>query len=409
MPSVSPAAQSGRTFAELGDIDPYSDYERWRAVAPIVWDDSARAWLVTGYDICRHVEIDEAAFRHPYADASETLIDIKGGRRNVTILRGEEHFAMHRFLLGLFAPKQIGAYRAQHIAPILSHLVEAFLPAGKGDLVQGFAAQAPPRVLMSLFAMDWRNDELANRVLSLHDDVLAWIGQQNRGDSATAKARHAASEINAILMPYLAARKVDPGQDLISRVWLEGPSALANFSDADALATTREMFLAGTDTTVHALANAFYILLTQPQVMERVRAERGPALNALVEEALRLYGSVQYRFRISNHDTMLGGIRIKKNDALILINAAANRDPTHYKCPGDVDLDRNRPADHLAFNVGPRTCVGAALARAEMADAISALLDRTRNLRLDPDAPPPEFKSHYIRSFRPLNVLFDAV
>src|SRR5208283_272334 len=164
------------------------------------------------------------------------------------------------------------------------------------------AVQLPPRVLMSLFAMDCHNDALVKRVLALHDIILDWIGRQNRGDDTTAKAREAADEVNALLLPYLSQRKVEPGDDLISRVWLEGPKALDDFTDADALATTREMFLAGTDTTVHALANSLFLLLTRPPIMERVRAEPGQTLAIFVEESLRLCGAVQYRFRLANKD-----------------------------------------------------------------------------------------------------------
>jgi hypothetical protein len=72
------------------------------------------------------------------------------------------------------------------------------------------------------------------------------------------------------------------------------------------------------------------------------------------------------------------------------------------------DLDRPRLRDHLAFNVGPRTCVGAGLARAEMHDSIQILFDRLPELRLEPDAEPPRFSSLFMRSWRPLHVLFDS-
>jgi cytochrome P450 len=396
-------------FSELGDSNPYPYYESLRARAPVVWDEDQHAWLVTGYEQCRQVEGDEATFRHPYADATQSLIDIKGGRRNVTILQGKEHSRMHRFLLKLFSPRLVEEYREKHIRPAIRLLLDRLIPSGRADLVELLTAQLPPRVLMSLFAMDCHDDSLVKRVLELHEVILEWIGRQNRGDDTTARARTAADEVNGLLLPYLGKRKAEPGDDLISRVWLEGPKALDDFSDADALATTREMFLAGTDTTVHALSNALYLLLTQPEVMERIRAERGQTLSIFVEESLRLYGAVQYRFRLANKDVELGGVPVKKDAVLILINSAANRDPAKYECPTAVNLDRKIARDHLAFNAGPRICIGAALARAEMVDAINALLDRTRNLRLDPNAEPPRFRFHYIRSFRPLNVLFEPV
>jgi cytochrome P450 len=394
-------------FGSTTDCNPYPYYEALRGKAALVWEEEAQAWLVTGYEECRQIETDENRFRHPYADADQTLIDIKGGRRNVTVLQKTEHAAMHKFLLRLFSPTSIAQYRTEHVIPVIGFLLDRIAQAGKAELVSAVCAQLPPRVLMSLFAMDGRDDGLVQHILDLHDSVLNWVGQRNRGVELTLKAQVAAQELNALLAPYLADRKARLGTDLISRVWLEGPQALDDFTDADALATTRELFLAGTDTTIHAISNSLYILLTQPAVMERVRSERGQALATFVEESLRIYGAVQYRFRIANEHTQIGGVAVNKNDALILINAAANRDPARFECPEQVNLDRRNARSHLAFNAGPRTCIGAALARAEMIDLLNALFDRTRNLRLDPDAEAPSFRYHYIRSFRPLNVLFD--
>jgi cytochrome P450 len=393
-------------MAAIADVDPYPFYDAIRAQAPLVWDESMRGWLVTSYELCHFVERHEDRYRHPYADASKELIEIKGGARNITILQGDEHRKMHRFLLGLFVPQMVEQYRAVHIKPIIEDLVDRFAADGRAELTRQFSDQIPPRVIMSLLAMSWQDEEMVRRTLALHDDVMEWIGNQNRGET-TGKARAASQEINAMLLPYVRMRRDNPGNDLISRVWTEAPNFLANLTEEDALATCREMFLAGSDTTVHALANAIYLLLTQPKVMEAVKVDRTKALSNFVNEALRILGSVQYRFRVANEDGELGGMPVKKNQVLILVNASANRDPAKYQCPADVDLNRRLPKEHLAFNTGPRVCVGAALARAEMEDALNILLDRLPNLRLDPNAETPRFRFHYTRSFRPLNVLFD--
>ena len=63
--------------------------------------------------------------------------------------------------------------------------------------------------------------------------------------------------------------------------------------------------------------------------------------------------------------------------------------------------------DHLAFNAGPRFCVGAALARAEAVEGISVLLESVRSMSWDALAEPPEFRGHMPRSHRPLNVVLE--
>ena len=126
----------------------------------------------------------------------------------------------------------------------------------------------------------------------------------------------------------------------------------------------------------------------------------------MIEEAQRLYGSPQYRFRIARADCELGGVAIAKGALVVLLHGAANRDPARFgTCPAEPDLARPRPRDHLTFNYGPRSCVGSGLARAEMSYALEAVLDRFPQLAPDPAAAAPRFANLFMRSFRPLHVV----
>jgi cytochrome P450 len=166
-------------------------------------------------------------------------------------------------------------------------------------------------------------------------------------------------------------------------------------------------FFAGTDTTTHAVANAFYLLLTVPGLQEELRSGGKDVVASFSEEVLRLYGSVHFRFRIANVDTELAGVPIAEGDFLYALVIGANRDPVRYPDPWEVELHRRSPRDHLAFSFGPRTCAGAQLARAEIQEIVTAVLERLPNLRVDPDAEPPQFRGFLLRSFRPLHALFD--
>jgi cytochrome P450 len=90
-----------------------------------------------------------------------------------------------------------------------------------------------------------------------------------------------------------------------------------------------------------------------------------------------------------------GGTAIAAGDRVHPVNAAANRDPARYGCPDSLDLDRRGFASHLAFNVGPRHCVGAALARLEAVEAIAALLRR-----VPADRPRPDPRAAALRRLR---------
>ena len=98
---------------------------------------------------------------------------------------------------------------------------------------------------------------------------------------------------------------------------------------------------------------------------------------------------------------------IKKDDVVVLLHGAANRDPVHFgACPAAANLSRERPGDHLTFNYGPRSCIGAGLARMEMIEALKAVLERLPDVAPDAGAEQPRFAGLFMRSFRPLNAVF---
>ena len=97
---------------------------------------------------------------------------------------------------------------------------------------------------------------------------------------------------------------------------------------------------------------------------------------------------------------------MKRGDMAIAINLSANRDPSKYACPAEIDLDRPAPRDHLSFYAGPRSCTGQALARAELEEVTTMVLEQLADLRLDPDAEPPEYRELLMRRWAPLHVRF---
>lgn len=259
-----------------------------------------------------------------------------------------------------------------------------------------------------MFGMDWQSDDVVKRIHHNHDVINAWKGQRNPTGELSEQALAASHDLNQLLLPYIRARRVGEGSDFISRVWSEAPAEYPDMDEVDVIAICRELLLAGADTTMQALANAIYILLTAPELRDAIRNDPKTALNNFVEEALRLFPSAQSRFRLANQDFELAGAQVKKNDVLIAVNAAANRDPERHRCPATVDLARDKPTNHVTFNVGPRSCAGARLARAEMREVVRAVLTRLPDMCLDPDAPPPTLNGIYMKGYSPLHVKFSA-
>ena len=398
------------TLRSLEGVEPFEAYEQLRAQGKVVWDESLSGWLVLDYELCRHVELNEhTAFRNMYADADPLVVELKGGSANITVSQGDQHQRLRRFHLSLLSPKAVDAYRGSIVRPIIAATLDRLLvKPDSAELAADFADQIPPRVICALLGMPWQDDALIKKTLELNEEIMNWIGRGYYDESGIRAARAASAAINEILLPYIRARRARPQDDFISRVWLEAPSEYGELSEEDALAICRELYLGGADTTVHGIANSLYLLLWNPEVHAAVLRDRGQIGN-VIEEAMRLFGSPQWRYRRANADCELAGVQIRKDQIVILLHGAANRDPAHFgACPAAPQLDRPRLRDHLTFNYGPRTCVGIHLARAEMRDALHAVLDRLPNVRPDPHAPPPRYANLFMRSFRPLHVSFDA-
>jgi cytochrome P450 len=410
---VTPSGQQTCPFTPLQDLagrDPFPQYEAMRKNGPVVWDKSMNAWLVLDFKLCRYVELhEEDQFRTMYADADPLLVEIKGGKSNITVTQGEQHQRLRRFHTSLLSFKALESYKKNIVMPIIVHSIEQVAKKpGAADLAADFGDGIPPRVICALLGMPWQDDGLIDMTLQLHEVIMHWIGRGYRDPDSIANARAASRSINELLLPYIRERRMHPQDDFISRVWLQAPAEYGELNEEDALSICRELYLGGADTTVHGIANSLYLMLWNAEAKQAVATDRAK-INNVVEEAQRLFGSPQYRYRRANADCELGGVSIKKNDVLILLHGAANRDPERFgACPAAVDLAREKPGDHLTFNFGPRSCVGAGLARMEMHEALNAVLDRLPNLRPNPTAEAPRYASQFMRSFRPLNVLFDA-
>ncbi len=94
------------------------------------WDRVMNAWALMDYGSCLQVESDEARFRNPYQDVPQVIVDIKGGGRNITVLGGEEHRAMRRFLMTLLTPKLVEGYTQHQVRPVIDMLLDRMLAKG---------------------------------------------------------------------------------------------------------------------------------------------------------------------------------------------------------------------------------------------------------------------------------------
>jgi cytochrome P450 len=208
-------------------------------------------------------------------------------------------------------------------------------------------------------------------------------------------------EIEAWIADQLAAAAMDPEDSILGSVARGIDAGVLAVQEGTVILHT--LLSAGGESTTSLLGSAVRILAEQPELQERLR--RWPALiPAFVEEALRLESPFRYLMRSVAFDTSLAGEHIPAGATVLLFWGAANRDPTEYGNPDEVDLDRRVLRHHVAFGRGIHHCVGAPLARLEAQVVLRVLLERTSNISLDPERGPRWVDSLLIRRYEQLHV-----
>jgi cytochrome P450 len=177
----------------------------------------------------------------------------------------------------------------------------------------------------------------------------------------------------------VAERRVNPGDDLISRL-VGGMDE----NDPDALTADEILVIAilllvaGNETTTNLIGNAAAAFWEHPEVGEQLWASPDERLPGAIEEVLRWDSPVQGMLRGATRATTLAGAELPAGAIVLACFAAANRDPSHFDDPGRFDITRDT-RDHLAFGHGIHFCLGASLARLEARIAFDCLISaRTR-------------------------------
>jgi hypothetical protein len=406
------------SFLDTEDTEPYAFYERVREQGDVVWDPRMNAFLVVSNEAARQVLQDDALFMHPFStmQAGSAYAKIRGENpRSFFFLQGEKHREMHRWWVrDLLSPQWVARYRPNAVEPAIQRLLDQLQGRQEFDLVKDYISYLPVEVFAQLLDLPRKDREFLAHLKMLNDDIASFaslasalklegaVSEKTR--MLTERAVGAAAALDEILRPIVRERRGSSADDMVSRLWAGGPGIFPDWNEVDTLDACRRLLFAGIDTTTHALANAWYMLLADDALLANVRAGGRPAVERFAEEALRLNGTVQFRPRRVTADTVLAGVPIVKGQMVVVILMAANRDPTVFSCPHAVDMDRTQPRNHLAFLTGPRSCPGATLARAEVVEGIHAMLERFPSLRLA-DRGEPSFHGFMMRSYGPMLVM----
>jgi cytochrome P450 len=366
-------AQTYETFARMRESDPVLCQPGIDGETPI--------WFVTRHEDVVSVLLDDERFvRDPrLALTPEELEASASGMpesfafidNHMLNKDGADHRRLRRLVTKAFTPRMVEQLRPR-IQEIADDLIDAVEPRRSMDLVDEFAFPLPMRVIAELLGIPHDDRDRfrawSNAIVSpaLSAEALARLGEQM-------------SEFVAYLRDLFERRRAEPREDLIS--------ALLQAEDAGDVLAEQELFsmvvlliVAGHETTVNLIANAILAMLGHPSQWAALTADP-QRVSAVVEETLRYDPPVQLMGRIAAEDMTIGGADIPKGDVMILLLAAAHRDPAAFDRPDEFDPDRDT-IRHLGFGKGPHFCLGAPLARLEAAVALTKVTARFPQARL---------------------------
>jgi len=384
-------ASRGGTF----DVDPYPTFHRLRETGPVHAGapHEALGWTgdvffqglpypqrphFTAYDFatCSTILKDDQHFvtSAPPLPGEPPLMDAA-----ILYMNGKQHRGYRTLVQPSFVPGRAVWWLDNWISTTVHQLLDTLEGARTADLNVEFCAPIPLLTITGSFGITV--DEAL--------DVRAAVTSD--GQDHTTLAR--------VLTPIIAARRSEPGDDLIS-VLVQAEVAdedgvVHRLSDGEVLAFALLLLAAGSGTTWKQMGITLLALLQHPEALAAAREDTA-FLRDVVEEALRWTPTDPVFARFVAEDCELAGVEMPAGAIVHACLAAANRDPSRWERPDEFDPFRPLKP-HLGFGHGPHTCLGMHVARMEMTHGIGALLDRFPGVRLDPDAPAPNIVGLYER------------
>jgi hypothetical protein len=187
------------------------------------------------------------------------------------------------------------------------------------------------------------------------------------------------AELDAWFRGHVRRLRRSPGDDLLSALVAMADVDGSGLTEQELLSTALLVFGAGFETTVNLIGNGAAQLFAHPD-QRRLLAEDPSLWPNAVDEVLRVDSPVQRTGRRARRDTTVHGVPVREGDLVLLVLAAANRDPRVFPDPHVFDVTRANARDHVAFSSGIHYCLGAALARMEGEVALQALFERFPDL-----------------------------
>ena len=327
--------------------------------------------------------------------SSAGYADVMGVVMAHTILEMDEpeHHTYRGLVQQAFSRKAMERWEEEAVGPIVDECIDAFIERGNAELVRELTLPFPVNVIASMLGLPRADLPQFHRwAIELISVSFDW----ERGTRASAQLRDYFAGV-------LAERRAHPANDLMSILAaseLEGQ----HLTDEEIFAFLRLLLPAGAETTYRSSSNLLFGLLTHPDQLDALRADRALMPKA-IEEGLRWEPPLTTIVRTATRDTVVDGVDVPAGAVVITNMGSANHDEKYWERSEEFDIHREQ-RQHLAFAFGPHMCLGMHLARMETRIVLERIFDRLPNLRLDPAADAPQITGMTFRAPPALPVLF---
>ena len=368
--------------------DPYPAYHRIRAEVPVFKWEHYGIWCFSRFEDVNALLRDRRFGRQVLHVASR---DELGWPETPSHLRPFHDFESHSLLeleppvhtrLRSLVNRSFLSRQVERLRPAITDLanglIDRFEGKGEAELLTAFATPIPVIVICDLLGVP---TDMAQQLLAWSHDMVAMY-QARRDRAVEDRAVKATVAFSDFMRGYIGQRRKAPRDDLLSEL-IKAEEQGAKLTEDELVTTAILLLNAGHEATVHALGNGIKCLLEQ-----NIRDGIG---DACIEETLRFDAPLHLFTRYALEDLEYAGIRLRKGESVGLMLAAANRDPARFPEP-DRFIPSRDPNPQVSFGAGIHFCIGAPLARLEMAIAMPLLFHRLPKLAL---AEHPSYRNAY--------------
>ncbi|MEV6615402.1 cytochrome P450 [Streptomyces sp. NPDC051051] len=309
-------------------------------------------------------------------------------------LEPPDHTRIRRLVSKAFTPRTVERLKP-YVERLAGELVDGLVAAGGGDLLTDVAEPLPVAVIAEMLGIP-ASERAPLRPWSA--DICGMYELSPSPETAR-RAVRASVEFSAYLRELIAARRKEPGDDLISGL-IAAHDEDDRLTEQEMISTAVLLLNAGHEATVNATVNGWWALFRNPGQLAALRADHALVPSA-VEELMRYDTPLQLFERWVLDEIEIDGTVIPRGAEIAMLFGSANHDPAVFTDPHRLDLTRAENP-HISFSAGIHYCIGAPLARMELAASMRALLEKAPTLRLA--AEPARTPNFVIRGLEGLGV-----